>query len=56
MSQGLPIVEQSTYRTLTNKMIKIEDAILGDKSLKDFDGSEVLNGYFGKYPIKSIVS
>lgn len=53
LSQGLPVIQQSTERNLDQKMQLIEEAIVGSPSIRDFDGSIIPNGYvndIGSFP------
>ncbi len=53
VSQGVFMVEQSTSLTIMNRVQKIEDAIKGNPSIKDYDGSYIPNGYIndmGAFP------
>ena len=53
LSVGLPAVQQSTEWNLNQKMQLIEEAISGNPSIRDLDGSIVPNGYvndMGAFP------
>ena len=53
LSQGLPLVQQSTERSLDQKMQLLAEAIGGSPSIRDLDGSVVPNGFvndMGAFP------